>query len=75
MSYHYYCWALGYSSDQEFDPALRLVCDDVGVVVFCCQCQHRALGVGTDGVQHSGGAGGGAGGQRPHAHGVRDVLA
>ena len=33
MSYHYYCWALGYSSDQEFDPALRLVCDDVGV---CC---------------------------------------
>ena len=23
MSYHYYCWALGYSSDQEFDPVLR----------------------------------------------------
>ena len=35
MSYHYYCWALGYSSDQEFDPALRFVCDDVlGPLVF-----------------------------------------
>ena len=35
MSYHYYCWALGYSSDQEFDPALRFVCDDVlGPMVF-----------------------------------------
>ena len=29
MSYHYYCWALGYSSDQEFDPVLRTVCDEV----------------------------------------------
>ena len=29
MSWHYYCWALGYSSDQEFDPALRVVCDEV----------------------------------------------
>ena len=29
MSYHYYCWALGYSSDQELDPVLRTVCDEV----------------------------------------------
>merc|ERR1712241_46502 len=35
MSYHYYCWALGYSSDQEFDPVLRTVCDEVlGPMVF-----------------------------------------
>ena len=31
MSWHYYCWALGYSHDQEFDPILRVVCDDVRI--------------------------------------------
>jgi len=35
MSWHYYCWALGYSSDQEFDPVLKAVCDDLlGPMVF-----------------------------------------
>eukprot|EP00090_Calanus_glacialis_P022185 TRINITY_DN34234_c0_g1_i1.p1 TRINITY_DN34234_c0_g1~~TRINITY_DN34234_c0_g1_i1.p1 ORF type:complete len:569 (-),score=125.49 TRINITY_DN34234_c0_g1_i1:70-1554(-) len=35
MSWHYYCWALGYSSDQEFDPVLKAVCDDfLGPLVF-----------------------------------------
>ena len=29
MSFHYYCWALGYSSDGEMDPILRTLCDDV----------------------------------------------
>ena len=31
MSYHYYCWALGYSSDNEVDPILTTVCDDVSI--------------------------------------------
>ena len=31
MSWHYYCWALGYSNDQEFDPVLRVMCDDVRI--------------------------------------------
>merc|ERR1712227_1025544 len=35
MSFHYYCWALGYSSDGEMDPILRILCDDVlGPMVF-----------------------------------------
>jgi len=35
MSWHFYCWALGYSSDQEFDPVLKAVCDDfLGPLVF-----------------------------------------
>ena len=44
MSWHYYCWALGYSNDQEFDPVLRVVCDDVRInkSVICCHiCCHR----------------------------------
>eukprot|EP00092_Neocalanus_flemingeri_P008290 GFUD01008936.1.p1 GENE.GFUD01008936.1~~GFUD01008936.1.p1 ORF type:complete len:562 (-),score=130.38 GFUD01008936.1:42-1727(-) len=36
MSWHYYCWALpSYSSDQDYDPVLRAVCDDfLGSMVF-----------------------------------------
>jgi len=35
MSYHYYCWALGYASDESIDPILTTVCDDVlGPMVF-----------------------------------------
>jgi len=35
MSWHFYCWAVGYSSDQEFDPVLKAVCDDfLGPLVF-----------------------------------------
>ena len=29
LSYHYYCWALGYGSDQEYDPELRVLCDQI----------------------------------------------
>ena len=31
MSYHYYCWALGYASDEAIDPILTTVCDDVSI--------------------------------------------
>ena len=31
MSWHYYCWALGYAHEGEFDPVLRVVCDDVSI--------------------------------------------
>jgi len=35
MSYHYYCWALGYASDEAIDPILTTVCDDIlGPMVF-----------------------------------------
>jgi len=35
MSYHYYCWALGYAGDEETDPVLSTLCDEVlGPVVF-----------------------------------------
>jgi len=35
LSWHYYCWALGFSSDEEFDPVLKAVCDDfLGPMVF-----------------------------------------
>ena len=35
LSYHYYCWALGYGGDEPFDPALRVVCDELlGPLVF-----------------------------------------
>ena len=29
LSYHYYCWALGYGSDQQYDPELRILCDQI----------------------------------------------
>jgi len=34
MSYHYYCWALGYASDESIDPILTTVCDDVNIEIF-----------------------------------------
>ena len=35
LSYHYNCWALGYGGDEPFDPALRVVCDELlGPLVF-----------------------------------------
>jgi len=36
MSWHYYCWALGYGHDSDpYDPVLRTVCDDLlGTMVF-----------------------------------------
>merc|ERR1712142_408734 len=35
MSWHFYCWALGYSNDEEFDPVLKVVCDDLlALLVF-----------------------------------------
>merc|ERR1712227_1025125 len=35
MSYHYYCWALGYASDEAIDPILTTVCDYIlGPMVF-----------------------------------------
>ena len=29
MSYHYYCWALGYAGAEETDPVLSTLCDEV----------------------------------------------
>ena len=35
MSYHYYCWALGYASSEQSDPVLTTLCDEIlGPMVF-----------------------------------------
>jgi len=46
MSWHYYCWALGYSNDQEFDPVLRVMCDDVLSPLVFNTVQSRAEELG-----------------------------
>ena len=62
MSYHYYCWALGYVSDDEADPVLTTVCDEVSI--FLVTTDHCLMSVaGTRGVQHSECQGWRAGGQ------------
>ena len=62
MSYHYYCWALGYVSDDETDPVLTTVCDEVSIfLVITDHC--LMLVAGTGGVQHSECQGWRAGGQ------------
>ena len=40
MSWHYYCWALGYAHEGEFDPVLRVVCDDVSIEKKCWLWSH-----------------------------------
>jgi len=35
LSWHYYCWAIGFGGDDDFDPVLRAACDDFfGPMVF-----------------------------------------
>ncbi|XP_023339622.1 uncharacterized protein LOC111709909 [Eurytemora carolleeae] len=35
LSWHYYCWAIGYGGDEDFDPVLREGCDKIlGPAVF-----------------------------------------
>jgi len=47
LSWHYYCWAIGYgNSDNEFDPVMRAVCDNfLGTTVFKT-VQSRAAEIG-----------------------------
>ena len=68
MSWHYYCWALGYAHEGEFDPVLRVVCDDVRIEKKYWLWSHDLyIGSQSPGVQHSPGTGRGAGGQRSDA--------
>jgi len=47
MSWHYYCWALGYGHpDVEYDPALKFICDQVAGPIVFDTVDHRASELG-----------------------------